>query len=456
MNTLKYGFKIKIVFLPLFCFSCLYYSAFSQVSKKHDSIRKTASKTILKDSIKGNKKIDTILQKRDTTKTFVLDSSNKSSFQRDTVQQANETSAVDIASNRGLFIGSQDGSMQLRILGSVRSLMNYSLVELETQSIFNPYEIPMDQTSNSPNFYASVAQSRLGFEVTRKTKDMGDIFIRLEADFNGSNGAFRIRHAYGQINHLLVGKTWSMMSNVSFQPATVNRAGAPGSINLRTTQIRYNKAINDKMMWFAGIEYSTPDIDVPTEINGTILQVIPDFTGKYTYKSKRFSGNASVIITTISGKLNDSDKISYSFGLGGLVAGKYTINDDNHLFASFGAGRGISHFFRNFTGKGEDAAYNDATNAIKALVSSGGYVAYEHNLPYDLMASASFGILSISNLSYQENTDFSFLYETMLDAFWSPVDGARVGAELAFGRRENNDGLHKSAFQFSTLIYYDF
>jgi hypothetical protein len=119
-------------------------------------------------------------------------------MEQDSVSQYQDVYPLDIASDRGLFILSPDRMMQMRILGSVRVLMNYGDQDMPERLTFNPYEIPMRIESQTPNFYADLRLTRLGFEVTRRTRKMGDLFIRIETDFAGSNG-FRIRHAYGQL-----------------------------------------------------------------------------------------------------------------------------------------------------------------------------------------------------------------------------------------------------------------
>ena len=88
------------------------------------------------------------------------------------------------------------------------------------------------------------------------------IFIRLETDFNGYSGQFRIRHAYGQINNFLVGQTWSLFSNVSSMPMMVNGDGPTGSVTLRTPQIRYSGYSNREVRWALSLEYSIPEITI--------------------------------------------------------------------------------------------------------------------------------------------------------------------------------------------------
>jgi len=171
-------------------------------------------------------------QQSDSTKTFMGSSVDLDSLLSDTTKII-EDAALDIGQNRGLFIVTPGGEMQLRILGSVRYLLVYDDTKMERKNSFNTYDIPVGEFSQRlPNYYNGLQQSRLGFEITRKT-DKGNVFIRLETDFAGPNG-FRIRHAYGQYQNFLFGQTWSLFSQVSFLPATVGFGGPTGSIAVRS------------------------------------------------------------------------------------------------------------------------------------------------------------------------------------------------------------------------------
>ena len=89
-----------------------------------------------------------------------------------------EDAPLDIGQDRGLFIVTPDQKMQLRILGSVRYLVVFDNINLNTKNTLNTFEIPTPTTGQIiPNYYNGLDQSRLGFEITRKTS-RGNVFIR--------------------------------------------------------------------------------------------------------------------------------------------------------------------------------------------------------------------------------------------------------------------------------------
>jgi len=347
----------------------------------------------------------------------------------DSTSQYQDVYPLDIASDRDLFILSPDRMMQMRILGSVRTLMNYGNQAMPEKLTFNPYEIPMRLRSQTPNFYADLSLTRLGFEVTRRTRKMGDLFIRIETDFAGSNG-FRIRHAYGQLGSVLIGQTWTLFSNGNFVTATVSRDGVAGSSVFFTPQVRYSDVINSNLSWQASIEYSTPNIELPDSINARLVQVIPDVIGRLNYKKDKLSFRVAALVTTISGT-DTTDVVGYSFGGGGSLAGMYEFSDVNTLHFSFTSTFAASRFMDLFRGKNEDIAYNSQEQAFEGLFATGGLIAWSHMWPKDFSSSLSFGIAAITNRYFQPDDAYSYSYNALLNVFWQPVDGARLGIEYA-------------------------
>jgi len=446
-NLITYGKYLFWIFLFLILSNVI----FGQQESKKDSGNSTdlVTKT---DSTKDN------VTSRDTTKAQVnFNQADTTRFHRDTIQDIHDdVGALDIGISRGIFILSSDGLLQLRILGSVRANFNYSNQDLVDYQTFNPYYIPTNINTNSPQFFAGINQTRLGFEVTRRTIKYGDIFIRIEGDFNSSSKSFRIRHAYGQIRGFLVGQTWSLMNNVSYQPAMVSNSGPVGGCTSLTPQIRHTRSFdNNKKMWSVAIEYSSPSLIVPDSVDADIFQVIPDFTGRYSYLTELISFRLSAVVSTISGRVN-SDDLNYFFGIGFAFAGKMKIKDKGEIFFALNTGRAVSHFLDVFSGNNQDMAYNSTTNQFEALIANSGSIAYSQTLPKNFSTSIGLGIASISNSDIQQGDAFSYAYNALLNLFWEPVNGARLGIEFASGQRFDNDNSRGYSNRLSILMYYDF
>ncbi len=425
----------------IFILFCLYWLPVARAQIKTDSI--TSKKTL-------------VLKQQDTARVYAGETGPVQNFDRDTiVETPNDFSPLDIGSNRGIFILSANKMLQLRILGSVRSSFHYGDDDLESKNTFNPYDIPTGISYFTPNFYAGFNQTRLGFEVTRRTQTRGDIFVRLEGDFNNGSGGFRIRHAYGEIGRFLAGKTWSLTNNVGYQPAMVSQDGAVGAIGIRTPQVRYSHKIDESFGFSFAVEYSEPQIRIPVEVNASVIQVIPDLTTRFTYNSNRLSLRFSGAFTTISGRVRGNE-IEYTQGYLVSLAGKISSLKGGDLFFSVSTGDATSHFMDVFNGKNIDVVYNPVAGTFNSMSYWGGYLAYSHALPRNFSASVAVGLASISNKAFQPDFAFDYGHNALYNVFWDPSEGARLGIEFATGKRVDKDELDGRSNRISLLMYYDF
>lgn len=364
-----------------------------------------------------------------------------------------EVAPLDIGESRGLYIVAPDGKMQMRILGSVRYLAVYDNIELENKNALNTYQIPTGERNDRlPNYYNGLDQTRLGFEVTRRTS-RGDIFGRLETDFAG-NG-FRIRHAYAQFRHFLFGQTWSLFSQITALPATVDFLGPTGAIPVRNPQIRYSphKPVLE-MNLAVGLEYMIPDLNIPDSLLIKSFQLIPDITVRL---DKTFGWGylqLSGILPVISAREN-AENLILKTGWG--VAASTIINawTRGKWYLQAQGGRAIARFSNTLGGNGLDVIIDPEGNGVIPL-TYGGYLTYEHHWKDNLFSSLSYGMAGIEEHSFLSDDMFRRGSSIRLNTFWDLVEGAKLGGELVWGQRVDKGGLEGEAFRMNLLVYYDF
>ena len=396
-------------------------------------------------------------QKQDTVKAVIKSNETTKKLDADTLVRQ-EVSPLDISKNRGLFILTQDGKMQLRILGSVRFSAFYDFVELPVKNTFNTYFIPVgDDNYKIKNYHNSLSQTRIGFEITRKTEER-TVFIRIETDFDGPGGKFRMRHAYGQIEGLLVGQTWSLFSNVSDWPVTVDKNGPTGSIAPLNPQIRYGRN-KQTFSWAVGLEYSLPDLhhQAPDTIieNISTVQMIPDLTGRIGKHGEFGSLQLSFLVNSTSTK-DAENKISNSMGFGASFSGKLNISKKQKLYFQLAYGKAIAHYISTFDGAGQDAFFNPGTSKFESPYSMGGFLSYGYNWNTKISTNLSLGSAKIINLSFQPDDAYRNSLSASIDAFWRVITGARIGVSYSYGQRWDKGGATGEASRIWALFYYDF
>jgi hypothetical protein len=312
--------KYKILYFLIFLSLALTISAQEKDKSIKDTIKAmvNAPTQEKQDTIKNPIDVTT-RSLNDTTKVVVGAPNNQ--IIKDTINT--QDSPLDIDENRGIFIMADNGNTQFRILGSIRFSALFDNKLLTDKSRFNTYDIPTGEANFSViNYYNSLMFSRIGFEVTRKTS-IGNIFIRLETDFagqaDGQSSAYRIRHAYAQFNQWLIGQTWSLFANVNAQAMSVNRAGSPGTISIRTPQIRYSFNIPYKnLKGSAAFEYSLPEVSETdsTSANYVNVQTVPNLTARISSKEKFGYLQLSGIAAPVTGVDTLGNKSSFlGFGL---------------------------------------------------------------------------------------------------------------------------------------------
>jgi hypothetical protein len=403
-----------------------------------------------KSSAQNNKE-----NKSDTIKTVMAISVDSKSLDVDTTHQSRENAPLDIADNRGLYIVADSRMVQMRILGSVRFSAFYDFQNLESDNSFNTYEIPTgDDNYYLPNYYNSLNFSRLGFEVTRRTKEY-DFFIRLEMDFAGQNNSFRIRHAYGKYGRYLVGQTWSLITNVGALPATVDPNGPVGAVSGRTPQLRVTHKFSDKLRSAFALEYSLPDFISPDSVSIVFVQTIPNVTARFNTDGNYGSVQVAAILAPITGVIVNGNK-STSFGYGVSISGIFNLKNNDQLLYQGTFGNAIAHFVNPFSGSGQDMSYDASTEKFKGIGVMAGFVSFKHNWFKNIASYLSFGIAPLLNREFEAATDYNFSYNASVNGFWMISDGLRIGLEYLYGQRYNINNERGSANRVWALFYYDF
>lgn len=392
---------------------------------------------------------------KDTTKSVISVQMDSDAITPDTTHQDRENSPLDIGDDRGLYIMADKGMLQMRILGSVRFSAFYDFNYLESKNSFNTYEIKTgDDNYKLPNYYNSLNFSRLGFEVTRRTKKF-DFFIRLEMDFAGTDNSFRIRHAYGQYGKFLIGQTWSLLCNVPALPANVDPNGPVGTIATRTPQLRINHKFNNRISSAFAIEYSLPDYTAPDTIQISFVQTIPNLAARVNLKGALGKHQIAGVIAPITG-LEGSGAKNTTFGFGVSLSGIFDLKHSDQILYQATLGNAIAHFLNPFGGSGSDMAYDHLNQEFKGLGTYGGFISYGHHWPHNISSYFSFGIAALDNRDFQVGSDYNFSYDFSANAFWNVVEGLKVGLEVLYGQRFDVDNNSGDASRVWALFYYDF
>ena len=168
----------------------------------------------------------------------------------------------DASDSSGFYVESKSGNSNLRLYASIRLFGAFDFNGLKGGTSFTVNKIPVgNENKNEENFFMTGNLTRFGLESNVKT-GVGKVNMKLEGDFASEGNHLRLRFAYGRTNFILGGQAWTVFSDNSSIPNTVDFDGPPTAVLLRSVQIRLFKETKDGWLFKGSIE--SPNVKIST------------------------------------------------------------------------------------------------------------------------------------------------------------------------------------------------
>jgi len=358
----------------------------------------------------------------------------------------------------------------MKIGGVVWTSLVQTFTPLGSDFQFLTWSIPaegMEQAGQGPRLSLGAKPSKFNFDV-RSPTELGEMRAFIEGDFNGTNGAFRLRHAYGQYSRMLIGQTWSTFSDPYADHEDIDFEGVNAENVTRQAQVRYTFALPKDLRLAVALEYPTASVS-----GGAAVNQVPDFIGRITKKLPEGHLQGALVLRAIRAQSTDHPEVVHSApGWGASVSGVLPVDgkgwtkDDRVIFQVNG-GKGIARYINdlNSCNCGEDAAFAP-DESLHALLAWGYYAAYEHHWANvwnplhlalnNLHTSIIWGRVNVDNLSFMPGTSYKRTDRVSLNALWSPVKSVDAGIEYIWGRRVNEDDSQGTARQLQFRFRFSF
>lgn len=288
-----------------------------------------------------------------------------------------------------------------------------------------------DTERSGTNLHAR--QSRFGFTVNTPTP-LGDLTARVEGDFFGTSNAFRLRHAYGELNGFLVGQTWNLFMPIQSYPSTVDFMGPAGAPFARVNQFRYTHAFDN--LTLAG--------SIERDPGGNRRPVL---TGAVSYGFD----SAFVRLAALRREVDHPGGRTTGWGVnlsgnaqlwpGGSVSATYTEGDAIASVMVFGAGPAGADIM--------GAAQNYAAVRTRGLA-----IGFRQEITDQIGVGLVYGERRNSDNPNAANTDTRRLRTVHATVTYQPVDNVTAGLEAIFSRRAQYDGgsVRNTRLQFATTF----
>jgi len=350
----------------------------------------------------------------------------------------------------------------LAIGGYVKASVVYNFDPLEIKDRFIVGSIPVGENSSDgieAQSSITASQSRLNFDL-REPTDFGLLRAFIEGDFAEENDTFRLRHAFGQWNRILAGKTWSAFVDTQASPEEVDFEGLNGRINVRQSQVRIMPSLGKDYEFQFSMEDPNPQVE-----GGKGVTRAPDLvaTGRFQ-PNDRLHVKLGLLARQIRAQQLQMDggglDKEYAWGL--TVSGRFTtpkFDERDSLLFQLNAGNGIGRYVNDLASVGEfDGIMNPLTGELELYDIVSGYASLQHwwTSGKNMRSNFTLGVVSVDNPGFVSGDAYKQTVRASTNILWAPASRIDLGIEFLWGKRENEDGQNNTATQIQLGARYRF
>ena len=364
------------------------------------------------------------------------------------------------------MIANEDQTFKFGIGGNVKLVAFTDFAGTIPSYDFVTSLIPIP-TDNYGQFDLYANYSRLNVKVVGRIKN-NPIVAFIEGNFNGTNNAFKLRHAYVSFLGLTVGQTWSTFMDLQAAPATIDGEGPGNQIALRHPMIRYTYYYKKKFQAAFAVEMSQLLMDENAVSPFQIYmqrQHIPDFIAHFKYEGKF----GHVQLGALLGMINYGDsaqpkKSVYIPGGGLSLSGTFHLWKDAKLYYQTDGGRGMGSYIQDLSVFGcELVPVHASDKKVNTVWMYGGYLALQQYWTKKLHSNIVYGITRLETPKgdrefYETHAPWYYKQGQYLavNTFWNFYDFATAGIELVWGEKRNLNGDKGHAHRVNLFLQYDF
>lgn len=361
-------------------------------------------------------------------------------------------------------------NLNAKVGGFVRLGSVTSLDPIGSDDRFIVGSIPMEgeaTAEDEPRSTISAKRSRVNMDV-RMDSSVGQFRAFVEGDFAGDGGTenYRLRHAFGQYNKLLLGQTWSTLMDLAADPEEVDFEGLSGQINVRHPLMRWAGLGLVGRNWAFGLEDPQPSYT-----GGTGVSEFWDITTSTSWGRPRGHVQLGMLFRNLNGRATLEDGTNgeqdEAFGYGLSVSGSSLIarrNDMDNIKWQLNAGKGIGNYINDLRSVGgQDGVFDPETGELEALPVLSGYVAYQRywrplksRFFQSMRSTYVYSYVYVDNHTFQSGDAYKATQRATANFIFSPISSLDLGAEILWGSRRDKDNQTGEAFQWQVVATFRF
>lgn len=352
----------------------------------------------------------------------------------------------------GLLIFGNDVAM--KIGGYAKADFIYDLDPIDSTDSFVTTSIPIGAAPRT-NARFHARQTRLSAD-TRWITNHRTIRMFVEGDFFSNGNSFRLRHAYGEVESLLVGQTWTTFTDVAAAPSTLDFEGSVSNVNRRQAQIRLTRTLfHEDLKLALAMEDTQFIIQTPEGLTGDARSPSPDFVSHLRWEPDwgrfQFAGlyriggfQPSGASTVVYG---DDVITGNAWGLN--CTGVVLLSDVTKTYYQVLYGEGIGSY-RNLP---DAAPTSDDRSGILPLF--GWMVGVTHQWSDELSSNFTYGENELDTTLFQQPDDVQRTTYLAMNLIWTPLERVHIGIEYLYGIRQDVSGGKGSANRIQSAVIFD-
>jgi hypothetical protein len=319
-----------------------------------------------------------------------------------------------------------------------------------------------DRPPQSAYMNMHVRESRLNLDVRSITETGMPIRVFFELDFYNLdrapfNQTLRLRHFYGVLGRLLIGRTWGTQSDLYAVPSTIDFAAGDAITGTRRAQVRFEDKIAEKLNYAFAIEMlEYPGIDA-NGFDGQASMLLPSLVGRITRTTAsggRLFLGASAFQLRWDGQESGPDDIA--LGWGASFSGREYFSSKKHYFrwmASYGQGWG-SNIVATL-GTSASAILSPGGN-IETMPAWNFGAGMAINIFPVLVTNINTSWFGLNPSDFRDEDKMTLGGSGHVNLIWSPYKSVNAGIEFMALYRENGDGNSGVGTRLQMMIKYLF
>ena len=305
-------------------------------------------------------------------------------------------------------------------------------------------------------------ESRLNVDLRSITETGMPIRVFVELDFyNLDRGTFnqspRLRHFYGVLGRLLIGRSWGTQTDLFAVPATIDFAAGDALTGTRRAQIRFEDKLNKLINYAVAFEMlEFPEID-GNGFDGQASMLLPVLVGRITRSTNsngRLFVGASAYQLRWNGQSTGPDDSALGWGVS--FSGREYFGKNKHYFywlSSYGNGWGSNVISTLGSNASAIITPEGELETMSAWNLSGGFA---FNISKVLVANINSAWFAIDPSQYRSDDKVKAGGSGHINLIWAPYKSVNTGVEFMTLYRENVDGASGVGNRLQIMFKYLF